>query len=194
MGGAMIAEAPGPLDFQMLLQLFGEKMSGTDPEETIMAGWHLFDPSASGEMNVDAVKALRWQIQLRQVHPYHEAWLRRVSVPYVSPSNSKGHDIVLSSRGASRLKVLYRRYTQHRVLNFLRSASQRLSIRTSFSCPGKENYDIRRKTPSETKKNCLQHKETNEQTILDHLENRKKTIPSLRFLRLLSEKGRGEGG
>merc|ERR1712066_556190 len=35
--GAMIAEAPGPLDFQMLLQLFGEKMSGTDPEEAIMA-------------------------------------------------------------------------------------------------------------------------------------------------------------
>jgi len=56
--GAMIAEAPGPLDFQMLLQLFGEKMSGTDPEETIMAGWALFDPSASGEMAVDAVKAL----------------------------------------------------------------------------------------------------------------------------------------
>merc|ERR1719219_2957954 len=54
----MIAEAPGPLDFQMLLQLFGEKMSGTDPEETIMAGWHLFDPTASGEMAVDAVKAL----------------------------------------------------------------------------------------------------------------------------------------
>merc|ERR1712080_527518 len=57
--GAMIAEAPGPLDFQMLLQLFGEKMSGTDPEETIMAGWHLFDPTASGEMAVDAVKAHR---------------------------------------------------------------------------------------------------------------------------------------
>merc|ERR1719402_956233 len=56
--GAMIAEAPGPLDFQMLLQLFGEKMSGTDPEETIMAGWHLFDPTASGEMAVDGVKAL----------------------------------------------------------------------------------------------------------------------------------------
>merc|ERR1712080_533199 len=56
--GAMIAEAPGPLDFQMLLQLFGEKMSGTDPEETIMAGWHLFDPTASGEMAVDAAKAL----------------------------------------------------------------------------------------------------------------------------------------
>ena len=56
--GAMIAEAPGPLDFQMLLQLFGEKMSGTDPEETIMAGWHLFDPTASGEMAVDAVKNL----------------------------------------------------------------------------------------------------------------------------------------
>merc|ERR1712243_31384 len=52
--GAMIAEAPGPLDFQMLLQLFGEKMSGTDPEETIMAGWALFDPSASGEMAVVA--------------------------------------------------------------------------------------------------------------------------------------------
>merc|ERR1739848_691552 len=43
--GAMIAEAPGPLDFQMLLQLFGEKMSGTDP-------------AASGEMAVDAVKGL----------------------------------------------------------------------------------------------------------------------------------------
>lgn len=56
--GAMIAEAPGPLDFQMLLQLFGEKMSGTDPEETIMAGWHLFDPTASGEMSIDAVKSL----------------------------------------------------------------------------------------------------------------------------------------
>merc|ERR1712198_142342 len=51
-------EAAGPLDFQMLLQLFGEKMSGTDPEETIMAGWHLFDPTASGEMGVDAVKNL----------------------------------------------------------------------------------------------------------------------------------------
>merc|ERR1719295_129787 len=50
--------SPGPLDFQMLLQLFGEKMSGTDPEETIMAGWHLFDPTASGEMGVDAVKNL----------------------------------------------------------------------------------------------------------------------------------------
>ena len=56
--GAMIAEAPGPLDFQMLLQLFGEKMSGTDPEETIMARWHLFDPTASGEMSIDAVKSL----------------------------------------------------------------------------------------------------------------------------------------
>merc|ERR1719495_2992817 len=41
-----------------VLQLFGEKMSGTDPEETIMAGWHLFDPTASGEMGVDAVKNL----------------------------------------------------------------------------------------------------------------------------------------
>merc|ERR1711872_648963 len=107
--GAMIAEAPGPLDFLMLLQLFGEKMSGTDPEETIMAGWHLFAPSASGEMGVDAVKNLlcsrgvkadrlteaevaqmfdqvkpAGRVQLRQVHPHHEARLRRVGVSLIA--------------------------------------------------------------------------------------------------------------
>merc|ERR1719348_625031 len=67
---AMIAEAPGPLDFQMLLQLFGEKMSGTDPEETIMAGWHLFDPTASA----------RWESTLSRTSS-----APAVSRPTVSP-------------------------------------------------------------------------------------------------------------
>lgn len=29
----MISEAPGPINFTMFLTLFGEKLTGTDPEE-----------------------------------------------------------------------------------------------------------------------------------------------------------------
>lgn len=29
----MIGEAPGPINFTMFLTLFGEKLTGTDPEE-----------------------------------------------------------------------------------------------------------------------------------------------------------------
>merc|ERR1712200_359218 len=31
----MLKDAPGPINFTMFLNLFGEKLSGTDPEDTI---------------------------------------------------------------------------------------------------------------------------------------------------------------
>ncbi|NXW49206.1 MLRB protein, partial [Nyctiprogne leucopyga] len=33
---AMVKEAPGPINFTVFLTMFGEKLKGTDPEETIL--------------------------------------------------------------------------------------------------------------------------------------------------------------
>lgn len=44
----MIGMAPGPLNFTMFLTLFGEKLSGTDPEEVIKNAFACFDESHRG--------------------------------------------------------------------------------------------------------------------------------------------------
>lgn len=44
----MLAESSGPLNFQVFLGLFGDKLSGTDPEETILNAFKVLDPDNKG--------------------------------------------------------------------------------------------------------------------------------------------------
>ncbi|XP_046548087.1 myosin regulatory light chain A, smooth adductor muscle-like isoform X2 [Haliotis rubra] len=54
----MLAEAPGPLNFTMFLNLFGEKLSGTDPEDTIRNAFAMFDDAGKGKLPEEYVKDL----------------------------------------------------------------------------------------------------------------------------------------
>jgi len=45
---AMIQEAPGPINFTMFLTLFGDKLSGTDPEDVIVNAFACFDEKHTG--------------------------------------------------------------------------------------------------------------------------------------------------
>uniref|UniRef100_A0A8D0GTH3 Myosin light chain 5 n=1 Tax=Sphenodon punctatus TaxID=8508 RepID=A0A8D0GTH3_SPHPU len=55
---SMLKEATGPINFTMFLNLFGEKLSGTDTEETILNAFKMFDPEAKGNINKDYLKRL----------------------------------------------------------------------------------------------------------------------------------------
>uniref|UniRef100_A0A3B4T7V9 Myosin, light chain 10, regulatory n=1 Tax=Seriola dumerili TaxID=41447 RepID=A0A3B4T7V9_SERDU len=44
----MMKEAPGPINFTIFLAMFGEKLKGTDPEETILNAFKIFDPEGTG--------------------------------------------------------------------------------------------------------------------------------------------------
>ncbi|KAL7986625.1 hypothetical protein Chor_012908 [Crotalus horridus] len=44
----MIKEAPGPINFTVFLSMFGEKLKGADPEETILNAFKVFDPESKG--------------------------------------------------------------------------------------------------------------------------------------------------
>lgn len=54
----MLKEAPGPLNFTMFLNLFGEKLSGTDPEDTIRQAFAMFDADGKGHIPEDYLKDL----------------------------------------------------------------------------------------------------------------------------------------
>ncbi|XP_014671068.1 PREDICTED: myosin regulatory light chain 2, ventricular/cardiac muscle isoform-like [Priapulus caudatus] len=54
----MLSEAPGPLNFTMFLQLFGERFSGSDPEDAILNAFKLFDPEATGAVDAKKLKEL----------------------------------------------------------------------------------------------------------------------------------------
>ncbi|KAG7480775.1 hypothetical protein MATL_G00059930 [Megalops atlanticus] len=54
----MLAEGKGPINFTVFLTLFGEKLNGTDPEETILAAFKLFDPNGTGFVNKDEFRRL----------------------------------------------------------------------------------------------------------------------------------------
>jgi len=54
----MLKEAPGPLNFTMFLNLFGEKLSGTDPEETIRQAFSMFDDDNKGHIPEEYLKDL----------------------------------------------------------------------------------------------------------------------------------------
>jgi len=44
----MLKEAPGPINFTVFLTLFGERLTGTDPEATILGAFQMFDKTDSG--------------------------------------------------------------------------------------------------------------------------------------------------
>lgn len=54
----MIAESPGQLNFTHFLNLFGEKMHGTDPEQTLKNAFAMFDSDKSGLLDEAYVKEL----------------------------------------------------------------------------------------------------------------------------------------
>jgi len=55
---AMLAECPGQLNFTHFLNLFGEKMHGTDPESVLRDAFASFDNDKSGFLDEDYVKDL----------------------------------------------------------------------------------------------------------------------------------------
>uniref|UniRef100_A0A8B9QIF9 EF-hand domain-containing protein n=1 Tax=Apteryx owenii TaxID=8824 RepID=A0A8B9QIF9_APTOW len=61
----MVKEAPGPINFTVFLTMFGEKLKGTDPEETILNAFKIFDPEGKGHIKSHVCNAyllFAWQI------------------------------------------------------------------------------------------------------------------------------------
>ncbi|XP_019864414.1 PREDICTED: myosin regulatory light chain 12B-like isoform X1 [Amphimedon queenslandica] len=54
----MMGEAPGPLNFTMFLTLFGEKLTGTDPEDVIRNAFACFDEEGVGTIHEDRLREL----------------------------------------------------------------------------------------------------------------------------------------
>ncbi|CAK6980587.1 myosin light chain 5-like [Scomber scombrus] len=52
----MLKEATGPINFTMFLTLFGEKLHGTDPEDTILNAFKMFDPNLKGFIHKDELQ------------------------------------------------------------------------------------------------------------------------------------------
>lgn len=52
----MINEAPGSINFTMFLTLMGEKLSGTDPEQEIMAAFECFDEKRAGMLDAEELR------------------------------------------------------------------------------------------------------------------------------------------
>ncbi|KAI8812637.1 hypothetical protein BJ742DRAFT_793152 [Cladochytrium replicatum] len=52
----MISEAPGSINFTMFLTLFGEKLSGTDPEHEILQAFECFDDGRTGLINGETLR------------------------------------------------------------------------------------------------------------------------------------------
>merc|ERR1712201_55010 len=50
----MLAEGNGPVNFQVFLGMFGNKISGTDPEETILNAFKTLDEAGAGAIHKDA--------------------------------------------------------------------------------------------------------------------------------------------
>lgn len=55
---SMIDEAAGPINFTMLLTLFGDRLNGTDEESVILNAFKLFDPNATGQINSRTLREL----------------------------------------------------------------------------------------------------------------------------------------
>jgi Ca2+-binding EF-hand superfamily protein len=48
---SMLEEAQGPVNFTMLLTLFGDRLNGTDEENVILNAWKNFDQEGTGAIN-----------------------------------------------------------------------------------------------------------------------------------------------
>uniref|UniRef100_A0A8C1L8M9 Myosin, light chain 2a, regulatory, cardiac, slow n=1 Tax=Cyprinus carpio TaxID=7962 RepID=A0A8C1L8M9_CYPCA len=51
----MLQEASGPINFTVFLTMFGEKLKGADPEETILNAFKVFDPEGKGILKKEYV-------------------------------------------------------------------------------------------------------------------------------------------
>jgi Ca2+-binding EF-hand superfamily protein len=54
----MIKEAPGPINFTVFLTLFGERLTGTDPEATIIGAFAMFDKKESGKISEEELNKI----------------------------------------------------------------------------------------------------------------------------------------
>lgn len=54
----MIAEASGPINFTVFLTLFGDRLTGTDPEEAILGAFKLYDIRGTGIITEDQLKKI----------------------------------------------------------------------------------------------------------------------------------------
>ncbi|XP_043924567.1 myosin regulatory light chain 2, ventricular/cardiac muscle isoform [Protopterus annectens] len=54
----MIKEAPGPINFTVFLTMFGEKLKGADPEETILNAFKVFDPEGKGHLKSNYLREM----------------------------------------------------------------------------------------------------------------------------------------
>lgn len=54
----MIKEAPGPINFTVFLTLFGERLTGTDPEATIIGAFAMFDKKDCGKISEEELKKI----------------------------------------------------------------------------------------------------------------------------------------
>ncbi|RYB98660.1 hypothetical protein EUU22_22240 [Ciceribacter ferrooxidans] len=52
----MLHEGKGPINFTVFLSLFGEKLNGTDPEDTIVNAFKILDPDGTGHVRKDEFK------------------------------------------------------------------------------------------------------------------------------------------
>ncbi|XP_072351036.1 myosin regulatory light chain 2, ventricular/cardiac muscle isoform [Scyliorhinus torazame] len=52
----MIKESAGPINFTVFLTMFGEKLKGTDPEESILNAFKIFDPEGKGFLRKDYIE------------------------------------------------------------------------------------------------------------------------------------------
>uniref|UniRef100_A0A0K0E0A2 EF-hand domain-containing protein n=1 Tax=Strongyloides stercoralis TaxID=6248 RepID=A0A0K0E0A2_STRER len=64
----MVAEAPGAINFTMFLTLFGEKLTGTDPENVIRNAFICFDPDNKGWIPEDYLRDLLTTMGNRYSH------------------------------------------------------------------------------------------------------------------------------
>ncbi|XP_026875833.1 myosin regulatory light chain 2, ventricular/cardiac muscle isoform [Electrophorus electricus] len=51
----MLKESSGPINFTVFLTMFGEKLKGADPEETILNAFKVFDPEGKGVLRKEFV-------------------------------------------------------------------------------------------------------------------------------------------
>lgn len=54
----MLNQAPGPINFTMFLTMFGEKLTGTDPEDIIRNAFGCFDEDGSGKIDEENLREL----------------------------------------------------------------------------------------------------------------------------------------
>lgn len=66
----MLAEAPGPINFTVFLTLFGERLTGCDPEPTIVGAFQMFDKTDCGSIAEDQLISI---LKNKRGEPFNES-------------------------------------------------------------------------------------------------------------------------